>query len=446
MQTFPDTLELLKAGTLDGARKLTLRQGLTSFPEEIYRLADSLEILDLSGNALSTLPDDLPRLHKLRILFCSSNQFTHLPDVLGKCQQLDMIGFKANMIHEVSSSAIPTTKLRWLILTDNVIQALPENLGDCQHMQKLMLAGNQLQRLPASLVNCKQLELLRISANHLSCLPEWIFRLPKLSWLAFAGNPFNEQTELDLLQKHQIPQVEWKDLTMQKLLGEGASGHIYQAILNKSSTECENVAVKVFKSGLTSDGLPRCEANATALAGAHPHLPGLIGKLSGHPVGADGLVMQLLPENLKVLAAPPSFETCSRDVYAEDTQFRLAKLLKIAVGIANACNHLHQCGISHGDLYAHNILSDDNGHAILSDFGGASFLPSDNQALSKRLQQIESRAFGCLLEEMLQRCSDKSDKDKTIEALWKLQKACTQKDIFKRPLFDEIANHLALLN
>ena len=70
------TLEQLRSGELAGITRLQLRCGLTEFPREIFELADSLEILDLSGNQLSTLPDDLPRLHKLRVIFCSDNPFT----------------------------------------------------------------------------------------------------------------------------------------------------------------------------------------------------------------------------------------------------------------------------------------------------------------------------------------------------------------------------------
>ena len=80
-----NTLEQLCTGQLAGTRKLILRCGLTKFPREIFDLADSLEVLDLSGNALTSLPDDLPRLTRLRVLFCSNNPFTELPEVLGQC-------------------------------------------------------------------------------------------------------------------------------------------------------------------------------------------------------------------------------------------------------------------------------------------------------------------------------------------------------------------------
>jgi len=97
------TLAQLRSGALAGSQRLSLSDGLQTFPPEIFALADTLEILDLSGNALSALPDDLPRLRKLRIIFCSDNQFTTLPEVLGQCPPLQMVGFRANRIHTVSA-------------------------------------------------------------------------------------------------------------------------------------------------------------------------------------------------------------------------------------------------------------------------------------------------------------------------------------------------------
>jgi len=52
------TLSSIRAGKLAGIKRLDLSCGLTEFPDEIFELADSLEILNLSGNALSGLPDE----------------------------------------------------------------------------------------------------------------------------------------------------------------------------------------------------------------------------------------------------------------------------------------------------------------------------------------------------------------------------------------------------
>jgi Protein tyrosine and serine/threonine kinase/Leucine rich repeat len=436
-----DTLQQLRQGQLQGARSLSLRCDLREFPSEIYQLADSLEILDLSGNALSQLPDDLSRLHQLRIIFCSNNQFTHLPEVLGTCPQLRMIGFKANRIRQVAPESLPQQHLRWLILTDNAISQLPEHLGECRQMQKLMLAGNQLSALPESLAQCDKLELLRISANQLTSLPAWLFDLPKLSWLAYAGNPFSDALEGDLLSS--VQQIAWSKLQIQQELGQGASGVIYQALWQKSADVALPVAVKMFKAQLTSDGLPRCEMYATLRAGQHPHLFGLEGVISQHPQGAMGLVMPLLAPQMKVLAAPPSFDSCSRDVYAEQQRFTLASVLKIATGIASAMQHLHARGISHGDLYAHNILHDSTGFSVLSDFGGAACLPPE---LSASLQKLETRAFGCLLEELLQRCDYLPSQENRMQSLWQLQKICFATQVQQRPVFSQIQQELAKIS
>ena len=118
------SLEQLRSGELTGITRLDLSADLLEFPREIFDLADSLEVLNLSGNRLSRLPDDLPRLHRLRILFCSENAFTQVPAVLGQSPQLEMVGFKSNAIEHLPAAALPP-KLRWLILTDNRLAHLP---------------------------------------------------------------------------------------------------------------------------------------------------------------------------------------------------------------------------------------------------------------------------------------------------------------------------------
>lgn len=395
-----DTLARLKAGKLQGIKQLKLCCGLTEFPQEIFDLADSLEILDLTGNALSTLPSDLYRLNKLRILFCSSNQFTQLPEVLGKCQNLSMIGFKANQIRHIAESAIPTATLRWLILTDNALKIVPNALGECGQLQKLMLAGNQLTALPDSMANCRALELLRISANQFNAIPDFLFDLPNLTWLAYAGNPFCDGIEHSLISQQQINHIDWQTLTLQNELGQGASGITYQAMWQPPGQATEAVAVKLFKSELTSDGLPRCEMHANILAGEHPNLVGAIGIIHNHPQGTLGLVMPLLDAGLKVLANPPSFDSCTRDVYAENLKLGLEEVQHIMLGVTKAAKHLHQQGLMHGDLYAHNILWKAQ-KVVLSDLGGASCLPLDNPTLTQNLLKLEVRALEVLSQELL---------------------------------------------
>lgn len=437
------SLEQLRCGALTGATRVKLACGLTEFPREIFDLADTLEILDLSGNALNALPDDLPRLHRLRILFCSDNQFTALPAVLGQCKQLTMVGFKANQIRSVPAQALPRT-LRWLILTDNQVQALPGEIGDCTQLQKLMLAGNQLHSLPAELAHCTRLELVRIAANRLTEFPTVLLSLPRLAWLAFAGNPFCAVLETSALANTATTMLAWTRLHVGHVLGEGASGVIHHALLDSEDAAIapQTVAVKLFKGTVTSDGLPHCEMAACIRAGTHRHLIPVLGKVLHHPSGVNGLVMELIAPEFVNLAGPPSLASCTRDIYAPNQEFGVAALLGIARGIATAARHLHAQGLTHGDLYAHNILHNAKGMALLGDFGAASFYAPDDAALANALQRIEVRAFACLLEELLARSPEFSDAPERYRTLLRLQRHCASEVGATRPLFQEIEQTL----
>jgi len=439
----PTTLDQLRSGQLAGARRLVLRCGLTEFPREIFGLADTLEELDLSGNALSALPEDLGRLHRLRVLFCSNNRFTELPAALGRCGKLDMVGFKANRIRSVPAEALPPA-LRWLILTDNEIDALPPAIGRCTRLQKLMLAGNRLQALPAELADCRALELLRISANRLEALPDWLPALPRLAWLAFAGNPFDDRAETAAVEAAAIPSVDWRRLSLRDRLGEGASGVIHGADWAQQDGCVRSVAVKLFKGAVTSDGWPHSEMAACIAAGAHPNLIAVEGRVQDHPQGTSGLVLALVDPRFRNLAGPPSLNSCTRDVYAEDASWPLATARRLARGIASAAAQLHAHGILHGDLYAHNILWDGEGRGLLGDFGAASFLPPDDTQQALALQRIEARAFGLLLDELRSRCRAADDSERATLARWaELQARCTQPEAGARPLLHEIAAALA---
>jgi hypothetical protein len=372
------------------------------------------------------------------VLFCSDNRFTELPASLGQCAALTMIGFKANQIVDVPGAALPPL-LRWLILTDNRVETLPEDLGKRPNLQKLMLAGNRLTQLPQSLRHCRRLELIRIAANGLTELPQWLLTLPSLTWLAYAGNPL--ETEVDGAALAATPSIDWAALRLEEQLGEGASGVISRAIWQRADHSSKPVAVKLYKGEMTSDGSPLHEMNACITAGLHPNLIRVEGRIGGHPDGQQGLVMELIEPSFRNLAGLPSLKSCSRDVYANDCRFEAAVALRIAGGIASVAEHLHQQGITHGDLYGHNILLNDHGDCLLGDFGAASFHATDDNEQTRALQRIEVRAFGVLLGELLARI-DSGLSDERRGALEDLQQRCCQPNVLARPGFSEVVREL----
>jgi serine/threonine protein kinase len=114
----------------------------------------------------------------------------------------------------------------------------------------------------------------------------------------------------------------------------------------------------------------------------------------------------------------------------------VAQALRILRGTAAAVAHLHERGILHGDLYAHNLLVDAAGQTLLGDFGAASFFePQSSSGIA--LQQLEARAFAGLLEELLRRCN-KDDQPHQQTRLWQLHARCNNPQPSERPLFVDI--------
>jgi hypothetical protein len=353
-----------------------------------------------------------------------------------------MIGFKANQIRTLPAAALPP-HLRWLILTDNQLTELPAEIGNCPRLEKLMLAGNQLTTLPDSLARCTNLGLLRIAANQLTELPAWLLSMPRLSWLAYAGNPFSAAAEAAVVARHPIASIPWAQLRIEQQLGEGASGIIYRAGWHRGAAVPTEVAVKLFKGAVTSDGLPHSEMAACISAGTHSNLIAVKGKIAEHPTGAEGLVLELIDPAFRNLGGPPSLASCTRDVYAAGTVYSLPAALKMALGIAAAAAHLHAQGIMHGDLYAHNILYTEAGDALLGDFGAACFFDPADLGRAQALQQLEVCAFGYLLEELLAHCPAVAMVPAVHQNWQELRRRCGQPEVAARPLFAEVVQELA---
>jgi len=405
------TLSQLKSGELSGITQLTLSENLTEFPLEILSLADTLEVLDVSNNQLTTLPDELVKFTKLKILFASNNHFETLPEVLGQCPDLEMVGFKTNKIKHVPDNSLPK-KLRWLILTDNCIKQLPDSLGKRPRLQKLALAGNQLTALPQTMSQLENLELIRISANNLTEFPNQLLDLPKLAWIAFSGNPF-VQSDSNVVS---VPNISSSSFSLQEVLGQGASGVISKAVWNESQSQFpQDIAVKVFKGEVTSDGYPEDELQACLKVGNHPNLVQSLAQVNEDNYLA--LVMNLIPQHYQNLGLPPSLASCTRDTFPVDFTLSMEHIIHIVKQINDVFEYLHSKQVCHGDLYAHNTLVDKDANIIFGDFGAATMYHMLSPAQQRKIKAIEARALRHFIDDLLSVCDDINKNTESVYTL-----------------------------
>lgn len=417
------------------------RTDATDIPRTALTLAPytTMTKLDLSRCGLSSLPDEgfAEAFPHLSVLFLSHNRFTELPAVVGTCRRLQMMAFRSNGMTSVHPEAL-RGQLRWLILTDNRLTSLPETIGRCGRLQKCMLSGNRLTALPASMEHCTSLELIRLASNRLS-EPPWplLKKLPNLAWMGLSDNPFLRDviTDMPVLEDAAVLDEENDDDDV--ILGRGAGGVTrrvwYDAVRR-------HVAVKRFHrhhshndennhgtttvTTMTSDGHPAAERlMARRLAALQRRrrvaLPALVQTYGQTPAGS--LVMEYL-EDVTALADPPDLRTCSRDVYGSgngdgnERRWTTTAAERVVTALLETLVALHQAGITHGDLYGHNLLvrnnndkdKDDNDRdrdddtpplVKLSDFGAA-YAYDRTADYAPYVEMVELRAFGILVGEI----------------------------------------------
>lgn len=361
---------------------------------ELWSRFTSLKKLDLNNNYLSDLPEALGALSpSLEILFLSENKFESIPEVIGKLSRLRVLSLRGNSLRELSTSNMPITSLVWLILTNNRIGRIDTNVSDLKFLRKLMLSHNEIASVPVELGECKDLELIRLSNNKLKSMPKEVITLPKLAWISLSGNP------MSIPPKAVEKVIKESDIEMQsKILGKGASGTVY-----KAKYDGKDVAVKVFKEkSKGSDGNAADEAAINGLIN-HPLAVSAIGviPLEGDD-GYKGMVMNLL-DGTYPLGKVPSFETVTRNEGPAPHSENMSneQVLSAVWNIASVLEYIHSSvGVSHSDVYLHNVLRDGHFVARLSDWG-ASFIydrkDSDSAAIFER---IEVLAFGRLVQSL----------------------------------------------
>jgi Protein kinase domain len=406
-------------------------RNLHYLPSEIGLLRHATKI-NFANNPLSELCDEFAELSNLRILFFLNCEFKKVPKILTKLESLFMLSFKGNLLESVSKDELPLS-LYWLILTNNLLKKV--DLEGMHHIQKLMLANNNISEI--NLSGCSNLELVRLSSNQLSSyvIPE----SKKLAWFGFGGNltsqPHFSKTQFD-----------FSAITLGKLLGEGASGKVFEGSLHGSSS---TVAVKIFTSISSSDGACMNEINVSEFLSAYPikdkHrvLLNVVGSFESPHLG---LVMEMCEG--KVLGNPPNFQSISRDTYdaskLQHGSFSASLITTILSQLASALCYLHtpqieSFAISHGDVYSHNLLlvSSSPVRIKLVDFGAASIY--DKQQVGDQLEKVEVLAFGILAAELL---AHYLIVEQAPSKLIELITQCRDEDCFKRPSFSELENAL----
>jgi hypothetical protein len=342
-----------------------------------------LELLDLSNNKLSSLPNNFNVLFpNLKILFLTNNLFEIIPECL-KFSKITILSIKNNIIKKIEN--LPLT-INWLMATNNKITNM-DYVTNLKNLKKLSLGSNFISEIPTEINTLHNLELVRFSNNNIKTINNNFLKLSKLTYVGLGGNPVTPDTYKF------IPTINISEIQLYNILGKGASGIVYACSIKNSK---ENYAVKIFHNKSGVDGLTSTEISVLSILYDVncQNLVKVIAKLNDDA----GVIFEYL-ENFKTLGNVPNFDTITRDVMTEKINYDT--VLFIINGIKNAMNILYKLQIIHGDLYAHNIIYNDN-TIKLTDFGASFYV--ENKEIYEKLHKYEIRAFEYLILDMIQVC------------------------------------------
>lgn len=183
---------------------LSLRKLLTG-NNRLQRVPDlldhvPLEALDLQHNRLAELPESLfYKALNLKYLNVSANALDSIPpssqseESLSTLQELYLTG--NNLNENCGALLVGHQNLRVLHIAYNQLLSFPASkLSKLELLEDLNLSGNKLKTIPSTVSSCKRLHTLIAHSNHITVFPE-ILSLPEIKLVDVSGN---ELTEIQL--------------------------------------------------------------------------------------------------------------------------------------------------------------------------------------------------------------------------------------------------------
>ncbi|MGY3778329.1 bacterial Ig-like domain-containing protein [Isobaculum melis] len=162
-----------------------------------------LEDLDLRGNQLVELPDELMQLTALEALRLQDNQLTKLPDNIGLLKSLSTLYLTNNQLTYLPDSFMDLAKLNTLFLSKNAITSLPANFFELPSLATVYLNENGLTKFPEATNKDSRVVELFANKNNFTYLPDNFEKFPRLKTLEVSWNQIEELpdslTQLPLL-------------------------------------------------------------------------------------------------------------------------------------------------------------------------------------------------------------------------------------------------------
>jgi len=151
-----------------------------------------LEELNLIGNMLSELPEEIGSATTLRVLLLNGNVLKTLPHSIGKLEALEKIEVNNNELVELPKEIGRLSLLETLSIAGNPISTLPDSIGAMRNLINLDLSCCHFSAIPEALTHATRVLDLNIGGNQLEVLPDGIGRMTRLVSLNVQDNKLRD--------------------------------------------------------------------------------------------------------------------------------------------------------------------------------------------------------------------------------------------------------------
>lgn len=145
------TSQTLSEKDLDTCYIYTSLEKAMKHPEEVY-------VLNLSKQKLKEFPKEILSFKNLNILILSKNRISIVPDSIGELVNLQELDLGKNKLEDFPIGIVDLVNLKRLILNQNYISGIPYMIKNLQKLEYLDMWSNNLSSFPDSLSELKLLK------------------------------------------------------------------------------------------------------------------------------------------------------------------------------------------------------------------------------------------------------------------------------------------------
>lgn len=149
------------------------RNGITAITadsSEDSPLCDRMNMLDLSFNNLTAIPDAIGKFKLLRKLNLAFNQMEEFPACICKCTAIQSLLIGYNKINDIPKEISALKDLSELNAPGNSFTQFPKSVIAIPSIKQIILSNNSISSIPSEITSIKTLKTLDLSSNNISSL------------------------------------------------------------------------------------------------------------------------------------------------------------------------------------------------------------------------------------------------------------------------------------